>query len=54
MHFWLRSGGVHQSPSRNSEREKSTGYMLLPLAEFAYNNHVHSSTQQMPFLLDTG
>jgi len=29
-------------------------YTLLPLAEFAYNNHVHSSTQQMPFLLDTG
>jgi len=29
-------------------------YSLLPLAEFAYNNHVHSSTQQTPFLLDTG
>jgi len=29
-------------------------YTLLPLAEFSYNNHVHSSTQQMPFLLDTG
>ena len=27
---------------------------LLPLAEFAYNNHVHSSTQQTLFLLDTG
>ena len=27
---------------------------LLPLAEFAYNNHVHSSTQQTPFFLDTG
>jgi hypothetical protein len=27
---------------------------LLPLAEFQYNNHVHSSTQQSPFLLDTG
>ncbi|HWN07996.1 MAG TPA: reverse transcriptase domain-containing protein [Pyrinomonadaceae bacterium] len=27
---------------------------LLPLAEFAYNNHVHTSTQQTPFLLDTG
>lgn len=27
---------------------------LLPLAEFQYNNHVHSSTQQTPFLLDTG
>jgi hypothetical protein len=27
---------------------------LLPLAEFSYNNHVHSSTQHTPFLLDTG
>ena len=27
---------------------------LLPMAEFQYNNHVHSSTQQTPFLLDTG
>jgi hypothetical protein len=27
---------------------------LLPLAEFAYNNHVHSATQQTPFMLDTG
>ena len=27
---------------------------LLPLAEFQYNNHVHSATQQTPFMLDTG
>jgi hypothetical protein len=27
---------------------------LLPFAEFQYNNHVHSATQQVPFLLDTG
>ena len=27
---------------------------LIPLAEFAYNNHVHSSTQQTLFFLDTG
>ena len=27
---------------------------LLPLAEFQYNNHVHTSTQHTPFLLDTG
>ena len=27
---------------------------LLPLAEFQYNNHVHSATRQVPFLLDTG
>jgi len=29
-------------------------YTLLPLAEFSYNNHIHSSMQQTPFLLDTG
>src|SRR6185312_9621290 len=27
---------------------------LLPAAEFAYNNHLHSSTQQVPFMTDTG
>jgi hypothetical protein len=27
---------------------------LLPLGEFAYNNHVHSATQYTPFMLDTG
>ena len=26
----------------------------IPLAEFAYNNRVHSSTQTTPFMLDTG
>ena len=26
---------------------------LLPLAKFQYNNHVHSATQQTPFMLDT-
>jgi len=29
-------------------------YDLLPIAEFQHNNHVHSATQQSPFLLDTG
>jgi len=28
-------------------------YNLLPMVEFQYNNHVHSATQQPPFLLDT-
>ena len=27
---------------------------LLPMGEFAYNNHIHSSTQQTPFMVDTG
>jgi hypothetical protein len=27
---------------------------LLPMAEFQYNNHVHSRTQQTPFYLDSG
>ena len=27
---------------------------LLPFAEFQYNNHVHTTTQNVPFLLDTG
>jgi hypothetical protein len=27
---------------------------LLPAAEFTYNNHVHSSTQQVLFMMDTG
>jgi len=27
---------------------------LLPLGKFAYNNHIHSSTQQTPFMVDTG
>ena len=27
---------------------------LLPMAEFQYNNHVHASTCQTPFMLDTG
>jgi hypothetical protein len=27
---------------------------LLPLAEFAYNNHTHSMMQHTPFFVDTG
>jgi transposase InsO family protein len=29
-------------------------HALLPLAKFTYNNHIHSSMQHTPFLLDTG
>jgi len=28
-------------------------YDLLPMAEFQHNNHIYSTTQQTPFLLDT-
>ena len=35
----------------NQRQDNWTG--LLPLAEFQYNNHVHSSIQHSPFLLDT-
>jgi hypothetical protein len=27
---------------------------LLPLGEFSHNNHMHSLTQQTPFMVDTG
>ena len=27
---------------------------LLPLAEFQYNNHIHSAMQHQPFFLETG
>ena len=36
----------------NQRQNNWTG--LLPLAEFQYNNHVHSSTQHSTFLHDTG
>jgi hypothetical protein len=36
-----------------SERQDNWDELLL-LAEFSYNNHVHSSTQQTPFMLDPG
>jgi len=35
-------------------KQQDDWYDLLPIAEFQYNNHVHSATQQPPFLLDTG
>jgi Integrase zinc binding domain len=31
-------------------QQQADWFELLPLAEFQYNNHVHSSTQQPPFL----
>jgi len=35
-------------------KQQDNWYDLLPLVEFQHNNHVHSTTQQPPFLLDTG
>jgi len=35
-------------------KQQDNWYDLLPMAEFQHNNHVHSATQQPPFLLDTG
>jgi len=34
--------------------QQDNWYDLLPMAEFQHNNHVHSATQQPPFLLNTG
>jgi len=34
-------------------KRQDNWYDLLPMAEFQHNNHVHSATQQPPFLLDT-
>ena len=36
-----------------NERQDNWDELLL-LAEFQYNNHVHSTTQQTPFMLDSG
>ena len=33
--------------------QQDNWYNLLPMAEFQHNNHVHSTTQQPPFLLNT-
>jgi hypothetical protein len=35
-----------------SERQDNRAE-LLPMAEFQYNNHIHSATQTTPFLLDS-
>jgi len=34
-------------------KQQDDWYGLLPMAEFQHNNHVHSTTQQPLFLLDT-
>ena len=34
-------------------KRQDNWYNLLPLVEFQHNNHIHSTTQQPPFLLDT-
>jgi len=35
-------------------KQQDDWYNLLPMVEFQHNNHVHSTIQQPPFLLDTG
>jgi len=35
-------------------KQQDDWYDLLPMTEFQHNNHVHLTTQQPPFLLDTG
>jgi len=35
-------------------KQQDDWYDLLPMVEFQHNNHVHSTTQQTLFLLDTG
>jgi len=35
-------------------KQQDDWYNLLPMAEFQHNNHIHSATQQPPFLLHTG
>jgi hypothetical protein len=37
-----------------TSRQQDDWDELLPLGEFSHNNHVHSSTQQTPFMVDTG
>jgi hypothetical protein len=37
-----------------TSRQQDNWDDLLPSGEFHYNNSVHSSTQQTPFMLDTG
>jgi hypothetical protein len=43
-------GYLHTFPSRRQDDWDN----LLPQGEFFYNNSVHSSTQQIPFMVDTG
>jgi len=45
--------GTGTIPADLCRRRQDEWYTLLPLAEFSYNNHIHSSMQQTPFLLDT-
>ena len=35
-------------------KQQNDQYDLLPIAEFQHNNHIHSTMQQTPFLLDMG
>jgi transposase InsO family protein len=60
--YYLQSNG--QTECVNQELQQYIGIFinkrqndwdtLLPLGEFTYNNHVHSSTQHSSFFLDMG
>ena len=53
--FWELIGLLSNYHNRLFVNERQDDWdKLLPLAEFQYNNHVHSATQQTPFMLDTG
>ena len=46
--------GQTERVNQELEQRQDNWVGLLLLTEFQYNNHVHSATQQPPFLLDTG
>jgi len=48
------SPGTGTIPPDLVNERQDDGIELLPMAEFQYNNHIHSSTQQTPFFLDSG
>jgi hypothetical protein len=53
-----QTGHVNQEPKQFihifTSYKQDNWDKLLPAAQFAYNNDVHSSTQQVPFMTDTG
>ena len=50
----VRPNASTRSWNSTSDFLSTSANELLPLGEFAYNNHVHSFTQQTPFMVDNG